>query len=295
MPKYVKREDKIKREQEKGERCGGCGDVPNVLDATVRTILSANTSNRNSTAAHRSLVERFGKHNWQAVLDAPYEDVVDALRCGGLANIKGRNIQNLLRETKERHGVLSLDHLHNASDAEVMEELISFKGVGPKVASCVLMFCIGSQNSMAVDTHVYRLCRALGWVPDKTTRDQTFYHLHGRIPDEYKYPLHVLLIRHGRTCNNCSASGFATIKEESKDEGTELAAVKQEEEDMEDEEARKDAEEEKKKKAHRPCPLREAGLLGRRITAQMKEEHAARVKKEEGAASSSSSVKSEDP
>ncbi|KAK0563158.1 hypothetical protein OC844_002341 [Tilletia horrida] len=275
LPKYVKKEDKIKREEERGMRYGGCGDVPNVLDAAIRTVLSCNTSNRNSTAAHRSLVERFGKHNWQAVMDAPYEDVVDALRCGGLANTKARTIQNMLRETKERYGVLSLDHLHDAPDAQVMEELVSFKGVGPKVASCVLMFCIGSADSMAVDTHVFRLSKALGWVPDKANRDQTFYHLHERVPKEYKYPLHVLLIRHGRTCNNCSASGFATIKEEAKEEGTELQVkVENLESEGEDEEARRAAEDEKKKKAQRPCPLREAGLLGRRITAQMKLEHA---------------------
>ncbi|KAE8259998.1 hypothetical protein A4X13_0g647 [Tilletia indica] len=275
LPKFVKREDKVKREQEKGERYGGCGDVPNVLDATVRTVLSCNTSNRNSTAAHKSLVSRFGKHNWQAVLDAPYEDVVDALRLGGLANTKARTIQNLLRETKERYGVLSLDHLHDAPDSQVMEELVSFKGVGPKVASCVLMFCVGSVDSMAVDTHVYRLSRALGWVPDKANRDQTFYHLHERVPREYKYPLHVLLIRHGRTCNNCSASGFATIKEEAKDEGTELKVKEEElEAEDEDEEVRKAADEEKQKKANRPCPLREAGLFGRKVTAQMKQEHA---------------------
>ncbi|KAK0553459.1 hypothetical protein OC846_002508 [Tilletia horrida] len=268
LPKYVKREEKVKREAEKGERYGGCGDVPNVLDAVCRTVLSCNTSNRNSTAAHRSLVNTYGKNNWQAVLDAPYEDVVEALRCGGLANTKARTIQNLLRETKERHGVLSLDHLHNAPDAQVMEELVSFKG---------------SVDSMAVDTHVYRLSRALGWVPDKANRDQTFFHLHERIPKEYKYPLHVLLIRHGRTCNNCSASGFATIKEETKDEGTELQVkVENMESEGEDEEVRKASEEEKKKKAGRPCPLKEAGLLGRRVTAQMKAEHTGKaVKKEE--------------
>ncbi|CAD6888538.1 unnamed protein product [Tilletia controversa] len=275
LPKFVKREDKIKREQEKGERYGGCGDVPNVLDATVRTILSCNTSSRNSTAAHRSLVERYGKHNWQAVLDAPYEEVVETLRHGGLANTKARTIQNLLRDTKERYGALSLDHLHDAPDAEVMEQLVAFKGVGPKVASCVLMFCCGSVDSMAVDTHVFRLCKALGWVPEKANRDQTFYHLHERVPKEYKYPLHVLLIRHGRTCNNCSASGFATIKEEAKDEGTELKVkVEDLEAEDEDEEVRKAAEEEKKGKANRPCPLREAGLFGRKVTAQMKKEHA---------------------
>lgn len=154
------------------DRFGGCGDVASVLDATVRTILSCNTSGKNSRNAHKSLCETFGKNNWQAVLDAPHADLAKSIQCGGLHVNKARTIQGVLRQTLERHGKLSLDHLHTATSSEVMEELVSFNGVGPKVASCVSAFCIGN-DEMAVDTHVHRLCRKLGWVPDKATRDQT--------------------------------------------------------------------------------------------------------------------------
>jgi endonuclease III len=50
-----------------------------------------------------------------------------------------------------------------------MKALESFKGVGPKTASCVLLFCL-SRDSFAVDTHVFRLSKQLGWVPGKATR-----------------------------------------------------------------------------------------------------------------------------
>ncbi|KAN0066284.1 hypothetical protein ACQY0O_000378 [Thecaphora frezii] len=257
----------------KGEnRWGGCGDVASVLDALIRTVLSCNTSGRNSAAAHRSLTERFGRQNWQAILDADEAEVVDALRCGGLANNKTKTIRGILLETQQRHGVLSLDHLHQASDDEIMQELVSFNGVGPKVASCVLAFCIGRQ-SMAVDTHVFRLCKALGWVPEKANRDQTYYHLHERVPGHLKYALHVLLIKHGKTCDNCSAKGFATVKEEVKSSSSE--------EDERAEPAANDASEEKQAEVkqdikketadasldagkRRACPLKAAGLLGRR-------------------------------
>ena len=223
----------------KGEdKFGGCGDVPSVLDATVRTVLSCNTSNRNSAAAHRSLCDHFGKNNWSAVHAAPESELVEAIRCGGLANNKAKTIKGILAQTMERHGKLSLDHLHNATDDEIMQELVSFNGVGPKVASCVLAFCIG-RESMAVDTHVFRLCKALGWVPEKANRDQTYYHLHERVPGHLKYALHVLLIMHGKRCANCSAKGFATVKEEVKGSDGE---------EVED----------------RPCPLKANGLLGRK-------------------------------
>lgn len=229
LPKYTtpKGEDKY----------GGCGDVPSVLDAVIRTVLSCNTSNRNSAAAHRSLTEHFGRQNWEAVHAAPESELVEAIRCGGLANNKAKTIKGILRQTQEKYDKLSLDHLHDATDDEIMQELVSFNGVGPKVASCVLAFCIG-RESMAVDTHVFRLCKMLGWVPEKANRDQTYYHLHERVPGHLKYALHVLLIQHGKRCANCSAKGFATVKDEKASDG----------EEVED----------------RPCPLKKHGLLGRK-------------------------------
>ncbi|MCO5598781.1 hypothetical protein L7F22_052880 [Adiantum nelumboides] len=206
-----------KKQPPKGDdRYGGCGDVSDVLDATVRTILSCNTSGANSRAAHKSLCDTFGKCNWQAILDAKHADVAASIKCGGLQDNKAKTIQGVLRQTQETHGKLSLNHLHGADARTVMEELVSFNGVGPKVASCVAMFALGL-SEMAVDTHVHRLCRKLGWVPDKATRDQTYYHLAARIPDDLKYALHVLLIKHGKACAACSARGFATDRYASPD------------------------------------------------------------------------------
>jgi endonuclease III len=130
-----------------------CGEVPSVLDALVRTILSQNTNNKNSSTAKHSLDETFGVGNYEAVRVAPLEEVVDALRCGGLANIKGGRIKRILNEVYEKYGTLSLDHLHGVSDEEAKRELMAFDGVGPKTASCVLLFCL-RRESFAVDTHV---------------------------------------------------------------------------------------------------------------------------------------------
>jgi hypothetical protein len=156
-----------------------------------------------------------------------------------------------------------------------MEELISFKGVGPKVASCVSAFCIGKEE-MAVDTHVYRLCKKLGWVPERATRDQTYFHLSERIPGHLKYPLHVLLIKHGKACSNCSAKGFATDRYQSpawKEEGMSvISGVKVEDFDR--------LKEEDKEFEVVACPLKGAGLLSR-TSAGAKGSKKAKVKKEE--------------
>jgi len=262
----------------------------NVLDALIRTVLSCNTSSRNSTAAHKAMVEAYGKNNFQALLDAPHAELAATIRCGGLHDRKAGIIQGILSRTLELHGKLSLDHLHGAPSRQVMEELVAFNGVGPKVASCCSAFCIGN-DEMAVDTHVWRLCKALGWVPEKATRDQTYYHLSSRVPDDLKYGLHVLLISHGKRCPNCSAKGFATVKDEIRTPSTSPEpAAKQEngvkqEEGVKKEEADSGDEESETKDARalrdgRPalngCALRNAGLLSkgkaRKVKAEAKEE-----------------------
>jgi len=86
-------------------------------------------------------------------LPTPFSDL--PLLLLQLANNKSKTILGILSSTLERFGKLSLDHLHDSTEEEIMEVLLSFNGVGPKVASCVLAFCLG-RESLAVDTHVFR-------------------------------------------------------------------------------------------------------------------------------------------
>jgi hypothetical protein len=73
------------------------------LGELVGTILSQHTSDINSGRAYQQLVAAFP--SWEAVRDAPVEQVAEAIRCGGLANIKAQRIQEVLRVLTERlHG-----------------------------------------------------------------------------------------------------------------------------------------------------------------------------------------------
>ncbi|KAG8671523.1 hypothetical protein FPOAC1_004773 [Fusarium poae] len=231
----------------------GCGEVPSVLDALIRTRLSANTSNRNSSAAFRGLVSTFGtvdkgigkgSVDWNKVRIAPLPTIVESIKTGGLAQVKGKDIKAILelvyeenikrREAflEEKSGgkalgitgadgktqgqkdleilktdqeVLSLDHIHGMAPDEAMQTLTKFPGIGVKTASCVILFCL-QQPSFAVDTHVHRISGWLKWIPPKATRDQTFSHLEVRIPDHLKYGLHKLFVQHGRSCIRCRAN-----------------------------------------------------------------------------------------
>ena len=192
-----------------------CGGVADVVEALIETILSQNTSAHNSTAAKQNLDAVFGRNDFAAIARAPYSQVVDAIRTGGLANKKAATIQKLLNSIHEKHGSYSLQHLAGKeySDEDVMEELVSYEGVGPKTASCVLMFCL-ERESFPVDTHVFRLSKLLGWVPAKSNRISAQAHLDARIPGELKYGLHVLMIAHGRRCSGCKnhSRGACSLK-----------------------------------------------------------------------------------
>lgn len=232
----------------------GCGEVPAVLDALIRTLLSGATTSTNSAKAFNGLVQRFGileegigkgSVNWDAVRRAPLEDVFQAMKSGGLASIKSKSLKTILdmvhQENQERRNLLlsngptsanneelvllpekaekdkkyeiacadqhflSLNHLHNLSKDAAMAELTKYPGIGPKTAACVILFCL-QRPCFAVDTHIYRISKWLGWVPSTGSNEVTaFSHLEVRIPDHLKYSLHQLFIRHGRTCPRCRA------------------------------------------------------------------------------------------
>ncbi|KAF2741214.1 DNA glycosylase [Polyplosphaeria fusca] len=240
----------------------GCGEVPSVLDALIRTRLSAATSGTNSSRAFAGLVSKFGvlkegigkgSVDWNKVRLADTKDIFEAIKSGGLADVKSKDIKKILQmvweenqarrdalisqngapgseneNPKERNAevvkaeenILSLDHLHLLSNDDAFDAMTKFPGIGPKTASCVLLFCM-QRPSFAVDTHVFRLCKWLGWVPSPgdpagllpgakgkfpgPTRNSTYAHCEVRIPDQLKYPLHQLFIKHGKTCPRCRA------------------------------------------------------------------------------------------
>jgi endonuclease III len=166
------------------------------LDELVQTILSQNTSDRNSEHAYARMRERFP--TWEAVRDAPEAELVDALRPGGLAVQKAPRIQAVLRDLDR----LDLEWLGGLPADEAMRWLVALPGVGPKTASCVLLFSLGVPV-MPVDTHIHRIALRVGLVPAGTTADAAHALLTEMTPPERMLEAHLLLIRHGRT--TCTA------------------------------------------------------------------------------------------
>jgi endonuclease-3 len=172
------------------------------------TVLSQHTSDVNTARAFASLKERFPR--WEDVLDARVRSVADAIRSGGLADQKAPRLKAILEEIRRREGAVTLHRLRDLGDEEVEDYLCSLPGVGPKTAACVLVFSLG-RDAFPIDTHVHRVTRRLGWIPERATADAAHRILKEAVPPDVRYELHMQLIAHGRTickartprCSDC--------------------------------------------------------------------------------------------
>jgi endonuclease-3 len=166
-----------------------------VVDELVATVLSQATSDINSGRAFASLKEAFA--TWEEVASAPVDEIANAIRSGGIAEVKSRRIKTILNEIAEREGAVDLRRLERMGDDEAMDFLCSLPGVGPKTAACVLMFSMG-RDAFPVDTHVDRIAKRLGWIGPKLSAVKTQALLSARIPPEIRYDLHTAFVHHGR-------------------------------------------------------------------------------------------------
>lgn len=167
------------------------------LSTLIGTILSQSTSDVNSTRAMEFLRAEFP--TWEEVRDAPVEEVIDAIRPGGLANTKGPRIQAVLHAITDEQPSLDLGFIAERSVDDAMAWLTNLQGVGPKTAACVLLFALG-MPAMPVDTHVGRVMNRIGILPDRTstaTKQRLLEELIGPHPERV-YAVHVETISHGR-------------------------------------------------------------------------------------------------
>jgi len=165
------------------------------VDCLVGTILSQNTSGANSSAGFRRLKERF--RTWDAAADARVSLIERCIRVSGLGRVKAPRIRRILREIRADRGGIDLQFLGKLNADDAFRYLLRFDGVGPKTALCVLLFALG-MDVFPVDTHIYRITRRLGLLPDGTPENQAHEVLSPMIAAGNRFAMHVLLIAHGR-------------------------------------------------------------------------------------------------
>ena len=166
------------------------------MDELISCILSQNTSDSNSFPAFFRMKEIYPK--WQQIVNAGPEKIAEIIKSAGLANQKAKAIINCLTAIKKETGDYNIDFLDNMPMKQARTWLEKLPGVGPKTSAIVLCFSF-NKNAIPVDTHIFRVSKRLGFIPEKMDANKAHDHLLEVIPNEEAYNYHMLLIQHGRT------------------------------------------------------------------------------------------------
>ena len=160
-------------------------------------MLSQSTNDRNRDVAFLRLRERFP--SWEAVRDAPLEEVEEAIRPGGISKVKSVRIQAILRALADPP---ALDHLGDAErrrGARASSARCPASGARrPPACCCSRSAC----RDVPVDTHVSRVGTRLGLFRPGAPFEELHDDMLALTPRGQELEFHVNLLRHGRrTCH----------------------------------------------------------------------------------------------
>ncbi len=151
----------------------------------VAVVLSAQATDVGVNKATRALFERVTTP--EQMLELGEEGLRGHIKTIGLFNTKAKNVIKLAEIVVREHGG------QVPRDREALETL---PGVGRKTANVVLNVAFG-EETMAVDTHIFRVSNRLGLAPGKTP-EQVEAGLLKAVPKPYLRHAHHWLILHGR-------------------------------------------------------------------------------------------------
>jgi endonuclease-3 len=158
----------------------------NPLEMLFATILSAQTTDEGVNRVTETL---FGKYrSAEDYLAVPESELAADIKPTGFYNQKTRSLRGSAQRMVDVYG---------GKVPDTMEDLLTLPGVARKTANIVLGNAFGKVEGIAVDTHVRRVSRRLGFTdaedPDKIEQD-----LMRLIPRKRWFDFTYVLIDHGR-------------------------------------------------------------------------------------------------
>jgi endonuclease-3 len=183
-------------------------EYENVFTLLVAVVLSAQATDAGVNRATPALFAAANTPEKMLALgEARLKDYVKTI---GLYNSKAKNIIALSRILLDRHG------------GEVPRDRASLEalpGVGRKTASVILNEAFG-EPTIAVDTHVFRVCNRTGLAAGKTPH-AVEDRLNVCVPKKWRRGAHHWLILHGRyvckarkpACPDCAIRSLCAFKE----------------------------------------------------------------------------------
>ena len=155
------------------------------FELLVAVVLSAQATDKSVNKATAQLFQVADTP--EKMLALGEEGLKRYIRHIGLYNTKAKNLIALCRQLIEKHG---------GQVPRSRKELEALPGVGRKTANVILNTAFG-EPTIAVDTHIFRVCNRTGLAPGKTVREVE-EKLNKFTPEEFKKDAHHLLILHGR-------------------------------------------------------------------------------------------------
>lgn len=157
----------------------------NPFTLLVAVVLSAQATDMGVNRATRGLFERADNAADMAALGE--DEIREEIKSIGLFRNKAKNVAALSRALVEEHG---------GEVPTSREALEALPGVGRKTANVVLNTAFG-EETLAVDTHIFRIGNRLRIAPGKTP-DEVERNFLRIIPGGYLRDAHHWLILHGR-------------------------------------------------------------------------------------------------
>jgi endonuclease III len=208
---------KVARKLKKEYKDFSHNNKKNPLDELVFILCSVKRSEQVYLNAYRTLKRAFPKYAMLA--DTPVREIRKAVAWGGLQNQKTSAAKAIIKTLIKKFGKPTLAPLKRMSDDECEQFLVSFPGVGKKVARCVMLYSLERQV-FPVDSHCWRIANRLGW--NKKTFDSNkcsekdMDYLQELIPPRIRFSLYVNMVSHGRKvcmarypkCNICTINHY---------------------------------------------------------------------------------------
>jgi endonuclease-3 len=178
----------------------------------VAVILSAQATDKSVNLATRELFKVADTPQKMVALGA--DGLISYIKTIGLFRMKAKNVVETSRLLVERYGG------EVPATREALEQL---PGVGRKTANVVLNTAFG-QDTMAVDTHIFRVANRTGIAPGETPLEVE-ERLVKFVPEPYRRNAHHWLILHGRyvckarkpDCPQCLIRDLCEYRQKTKD------------------------------------------------------------------------------
>lgn len=173
-------------------------DFQNNFELLCAVMLSAQTTDKAVNSVTPSLFKIAPDAKTMSSLNT---DVIEnCIKRLGLYRNKASNLIKMSNELVSRFDGMVPDNY---------DDLVSLPGVGSKTAKVVLNVGF-KQNTLAVDTHIFRVCNRTGLCIGKTVKEVE-NNVVLKVPKEHLYNAHHYLLLHGRyvctakkpNCENC--------------------------------------------------------------------------------------------